>query len=191
MLETTQAQVVLYYDSCDSFGNDLGRQIEQLLSRSARVQSTRVLGGASPIIPVLEVIIVASSTVMLNSILSEAGKDIYNLFKDTITRKRKDEERPVMIIITTFSNDMATRGSIVAEDYKSAIDAIKTSQQMIIDASTRQKNKEELPDQKNITFIKHGKEFVSTVKSETLYQYEYDGKNDKWVLKDIRKIKEL
>ncbi|HLG62988.1 MAG TPA: hypothetical protein VKY19_13705 [Ktedonosporobacter sp.] len=189
MPETKRAQIIFYYDSCEQFGNQLGNDLEQALSPLIQVQSKRILGGASPLLPTLEIVMVFTGTTVVTSILSKIGEDIYNHIKNKISKKRTPEEKPLRLIITTFTDQIVIREYSTVEDYRSASEVINANSQIVADAYEKQRTETDQMKQAKLTYIKNGNEFTSVVSSGFLFEYEYDIKEAKWRLIGIFKTK--
>ncbi|HYL44350.1 MAG TPA: hypothetical protein VEU97_13255 [Ktedonobacteraceae bacterium] len=142
-MENNQANAVLYYDTCDEFLTDIGIQLEQAITPSIPVRPQKILGGASPLLPVLELIInygplVAgtASVFFFTGVLNKAGANFYDLIKNKLTKHKND--KIVLFTIVTVADEITVKGYIKFDDYETITKALKAAPQMINDAYEKQ-----------------------------------------------------
>ena len=192
--KASQAHAALYYDTADSFLLDIGAQLEQAISPSLPVHSQKILGGASPLLPVLELVIkygpeVAAGAVgvFFTTILNKASEDFYSLLKDKFARTKND--KPVLLIITLPSDKVTVSASVQFDDYKTIADAMKAVPQVINDAHEKQStNLDQVQQSPAISFRDEGTRTVS--RSNLQFRYKYDAAAVKWTLESIHKLNE-
>jgi len=182
------AQAIVYYDGNSQFLLELKDDVEQTLSLSLPTQLKRVVGGASPIFPILEIILASTSATIMTSILSKFGEDIYNHMKNKIHKIPQKDGSPLILIVKVFTDKVAVDGHVTLKDHQTMIDATKAIQQMLNDAQNTEVGQilQGIP-----AHPQHGSEFIPIVKSGLLFDYEYDTENKKWTLRNIRKMKDL
>jgi hypothetical protein len=192
----SQAQAEIYYDLYDPFLFDVGDRLQQALSSSFSVQSQRVVGGASPLLPILELVLAFTAAMsipvaksMLSKFGEKFGEDIYNILKDKFTKPPAKHSHPVSLILTVVTDELAISGSVTFDDYVTIADAIKTAQQMLPDASRKQ---DALLDEahQGKPIVWRDKNGIVVSQSKLQFSYNYDTSSRKWLLKSIHKKEE-
>lgn len=194
-VSNSQAQAEIYYDLYDPFLFDVRDQLQQVLSSSFSVQSQRLIGGASPLIPILELVLAFTAGVsipvaksMLSKFGEKFGEDIYNTLKDKFT-KPSAKNNPVSLILILVTDELTISSSVTFDDYVTIANAIKTAQQMLPDASRKQDAPlEEAHQGKPIVW--RDKNGIAFSQSKLQFSYDYDVSSGKWILKSIHKKEE-
>lgn len=187
-MENNQANAILYYDTCDAFLTDIGTQLERAITPSIPVRPQKILGGASPLLPVLELVINYGPTIagtaavfFFKGALNRVGQDFYNLIKNKLTKHKND--KTVLFTIATVTDEITVRGYIKFDDYETITNALNVSPQMINDAYEKQLiNHDQLQEGPPI-YLRYAQS-----PSDFQIQYHYDSTIGLWIPESYYKL---
>jgi hypothetical protein len=187
-IEDNQANAILYYDTCDAFLTDIGIQLEQAITPSIPVRPQKVQGGASPLQPLLELVINYGPEVAKNAAqtfftvaLTIVADNFFNLIKNKITNHKND--KTVQFNIDAVTDEITVKGHIKFDDLETIAKALKASPQMIINAYEKQLiNHDQLREGVPI--------FIKNVPSQSNFQiqYQYDSATGLWIPETFHKL---
>jgi hypothetical protein len=183
-MEEYQPNAILYYDTCDVFLTNIGTQLEQAITPSIPMRPQKILGGASPALPILELVInygpvvagVAGSAAVIffTTILTNASEDFYNLIKGKLIKHKND--KTVRFTISTVTSEMTVKGYIHFDDYETITNALKAAPDMINDAYGMQMiNKDQLQEGRPIYHR------YTPSQSDVQIQYRFDPATELWI----------
>src|SRR5581483_802653 len=171
-----QAQAFIYYDLYDPFLFDVRDDLEFTLSPFLSAQSRRVLWGVSPLLPVIELVLIFASTQVATSILSKFGEDVYNKLKSKVAKASNKDQKAVRLIVTIVADEISVSSSIVFDNYETIAGVLKNVQQMVTDAKEKKNVNIEQMKQGSPIMWKDEKG-VSTSQSQFQFHYKYDPSN--------------
>src|SRR2546421_11064491 len=102
-IEEPERPKAILYDNAGISLADFREELEQIVSTSFEFRVGRELGGAGTLFPTLELILAfaaGASLTIINSALSELGKDIYHTLKGKLFKKPFDNDSSMVFIIT-------------------------------------------------------------------------------------------
>src|SRR5438270_9360120 len=115
--DVSQASAYIYYDVYNPFLFDVRDELEIALLPLS-VQKRRYMGGATPILPTLEIVLKFVNTPIAIGILTKVVDVIFDLLKDKFFKTKKEKEDPVRTITTIVTNNITIQGLADFNDYE-------------------------------------------------------------------------
>jgi hypothetical protein len=190
-LEKSDRSKAILYDNAVMSLADFREELEQILSTSFfEFRVGKESGGASPLLPTLELILAfaaGATTTIITSALSELGKDIYNALKGKLFKKPLEKDSSMLFVTTIITDEKVMIGTIRADNLQLVIEGIRSIEAIVNDAS-----KVNVSEAKQVsTEIIRDRDKLITERCNFAFHYEYDASGAKWVLKKIARIEKV